>query len=320
MEIYLKRYFWVVPLLVAILCAIFAAMGTNHLIEAKYLLGQDKARAPKSHRPPPPPKALASKDADAVIQRNLFCSACDPPPPTSQPTNPSTGPIVDDGSRPPDTTLPLALLATSVTNPPTYSAAAIVNTQSGKQGLYLLGEDLPGTGSIVEISMKYVDFVNTSANRKERIELIPNGSPPVAVNTPAAPAASAASSAVDPDAAFLADVQKGVHKVDDTHYTIDRALVDKVLGDPTAVMRSARIVPSIQNGKANGFKMYAIRPNSPFALLGMQNGDTITTINGYDMSNPDKTLEAYTKLKSASNFQIDIIRRGTDQTMNYTIQ
>ena len=106
----------------------------------------------------------------------------------------------------------------------------------------------------------------------------------------------------------------------DTSYDIDRGLVDKILLDPSVVARQARIVPSIKDGKANGFKMYAIRPNSVFAKIGLQNGDTIQSINGFDMSSPDKALEVYTKVRSASNLSISILRRGQPVQMEYSIK
>ena len=85
-------------------------------------------------------------------------------------------------------------------------------------------------------------------------------------------------------------MDQGVKKLDDTHYEIDRALLTKILSDPSVIARAARIVPSIKEGKANGFKMYAIRPNSPYSRIGFQNGDTIHSINGFEMTSPDKAL------------------------------
>ena len=122
------------------------------------------------------------------------------------------------------------------------------------------------------------------------------------------------------DAELLAAVDKGVKKIDDTKYDIERQLVDKILADPTVAARSARIVPSIKDGKPNGFKMYAIRPNSLFAKIGLQNGDTITSINGMDMSSPDKALEVYTKVRSASSLSVSVIRRGQPVNMDYSIK
>ena len=79
-------------------------------------------------------------------------------------------------------------------------------------------------------------------------------------------------------------------------------------------------MPSIKDGKANGFKLYAIRPNSLFAKIGLQNGDTIQSINGFDMSSPDKALEVYTKVRSSSALSVSVLRRGLPTNLDYSIK
>jgi general secretion pathway protein C len=69
-----------------------------------------------------------------------------------------------------------------------------------------------------------------------------------------------------------------------------------------------------------GVKLYGIRKSSLFGKLGLQNGDLLRTINGFDMGSPDSALEAYAKLRSASNLSLAIVRRGTAVTMEYNIQ
>lgn len=61
------------------------------------------------------------------------------------------------------------------------------------------------------------------------------------------------------------------------------------------VARAARIVPSVRDGKPHGFKLYAIRPGSIYVVLGLRNGDTITAVNGDDITTPDKALRIYTQ-------------------------
>ena len=57
-----------------------------------------------------------------------------------------------------------------------------------------------------------------------------------------------------------------------------------------------------------------------FAKIGMQNADLIKAINGLDMSSPDKALEAYTKLKSASHLTMQLVRRNANITLDYQIR
>ncbi len=111
----------------------------------------------------------------------------------------------------------------------------------------------------------------------------------------------------------------GVTKISDTQYKVDRTEVDKALNNLAQVSTEARIVPSFKNGVANGFKMFSIKPGSIFAKIGLQNGDVIKKINGYEMNSPDKALEIYQKLKDTTSVNIELERRGQGMSVNYAI-
>jgi len=112
----------------------------------------------------------------------------------------------------------------------------------------------------------------------------------------------------------------GINKVDDTHYEVDRAVLDAELADPSGLGRGARIVPAVKNGKADGFKLYAIRPSSVFAALGLNNGDTLHSVNGFELTSADEALEAYAKIKTATSIELSLTRRGRDLSFYYTIR
>jgi general secretion pathway protein C len=326
MEMLFKRYFWTLPLVMITACAILAALGVNHVVEAKYLLDADAPRAahhavrpvkPQAQKPPP------SKDAQEVINRNIFCSTCEPAKPSDAP---AAVPTPVDDNHPPVTQLPLALLVTMVAEDPHLSTATIMNTSTQRSGIFAVDDWIPAAGQVRKIRFKSIVFFNKSMNRLERLELLGSSGQPVASATPAAPpppppaVAANPNEPPNPDDALLAAVDKGVKKLDENRFDIDRSLVDKILADPTVAARSARIVPSIKDGKPNGFKMYAIRPNSLFAKIGLQNGDTISSINGFDMSSPDKALEVYTKVRSASSLSVSVLRRGQPMNLDYSIK
>lgn len=133
--------------------------------------------------------------------------------------------------------------------------------------------------------------------------------PPPSYTTPSYPPPSPA---VDP----LADT---IEQVDDTHFKVPRATLDAVLANPMSIARGARVVPSMRNGQADGFKLYAIRPSSIYAKLGFMNGDTIHAVNGFELTTPDKALEVYTKLKDATDVTFDLSRRGRPLTLTFQI-
>jgi general secretion pathway protein C len=117
-----------------------------------------------------------------------------------------------------------------------------------------------------------------------------------------------------------AAIDSGIKKLDDTTFEVDRALVDKLLANPLAASKGARVTPSIKNGKPNGIKLYAIRPSSIYSKLGLANGDTIHSINGFELDSLDKGLEVYQKVKDASSLQVSVTRRGKPVNLNYSIK
>ena len=140
--------------------------------------------------------------------------------------------------------------------------------------------------------------------------------PPVAVTPPAIPNVTLDPFTAPPPAPAL----PGIKQVDDTDFTIERSMLDTFLSDPMQLAKAVRIVPSIKNGQPDGFKLYAIRPTSPIAALGFRNGDTIHMINGLDLTTADHALDAYTRLKTASSFDVAITRRGRDLVLHYSIK
>ena len=117
-----------------------------------------------------------------------------------------------------------------------------------------------------------------------------------------------------------ASIDNGIKKIDDSNYEIEKSLVEKVLLNPMAVAKGARVVPSMKNGKPDGFKLYAIRPTSAFAKLGLSNGDTLQSINGFELTSADKALEVYTKLREATSLEVEVTRRGKPVTLKYSIR
>jgi len=252
-----------------------------------------------------PTKQARSKDGTSFATRNMFCSECTPAP---------TAVANLDPSQIQTTSLPLQLLATMVATKPEDSYATIVNSENQKQGAYSIGDVMPGaSGKIKEIHYKYVDFENSG--HVERLVLAGATAPitaPVAVAEPT------------PDGGekdeLQAAIDSGIKKIDDNNYEIDKSLVDKVLANPMGVAKGARVVPAVKNGQPDGFKLYAIRPSSVYAKLGLANGDTLQSINGFELTSADKALEVYTKLREATSLEVNVTRRGKPVTLKYQIR
>jgi general secretion pathway protein C len=67
-------------------------------------------------------------------------------------------------------------------------------------------------------------------------------------------------------------------------------------------------------------RVLRIRPDTLLGKLGMVNGDIIQSINGFPLSAPDKALQAYARLRTASNIALRIERKGKPMTIDLHIQ
>ena len=115
------------------------------------------------------------------------------------------------------------------------------------------------------------------------------------------------------------DVSAAIKKTSDTSYEIKRDALDMLLANPMPAAKGARVVPAVKDGKPAGFKLFAIRPDSIYAALGLQNGDALRSINGLDLSTADKALEVYKQLRGAKQITAVLERRGQTITLTYTI-
>ena len=104
------------------------------------------------------------------------------------------------------------------------------------------------------------------------------------------------------------------------HCVVTRAFVDKLLENTNELATTVRIVPFIGDGKPEGFKLFSMKPTSVWHALGFANGDVVTTINGMDMTSQEKALEIYTRLRTATDFAVRIVRRGEPMTLQYEIR
>jgi len=315
MTLFIRKYFWTINLLTIALCALFAAKAVGRLAEAFF----PAAKARRTAAPPPVLEQAMTgpqhRDISQILARNIFCSTCAKVVETA---NKTEGPGEPASNEPVKTSLNLKLIATLVSDEDkAWSFAAIVDASNDETtGLFAIGSKVPGDAVITDIMERKVMLLNS--NRHEYLELASGEEvqPSIEQNMPS-PVVSFKPSSLMPG---MEEISKGIRKVSDGKYEIERSALNKVLANTTLLARSARIVPSVRNGKPNGFKLYAIRPGSLYSLLGMFNGDTINAINGHPITTPDKALEVYTKLRNASHVTISFTRRGQTNTSEYTIR
>lgn len=143
--------------------------------------------------------------------------------------------------------------------------------------------------------------------------VVEGGAAPTVAADPKAAEATATTAA--DEAALAAKLDAGIRTIDATTVEIDRALVDELLANPMAMVKGARVMPSSTNGTPDGFKLYAVRPRSVYARIGLTNGDRIARINGLAVDSMDRAMEVYTKVRNATRLEIELVRRGKPLTL-----
>jgi hypothetical protein len=114
-------------------------------------------------------------------------------------------------------------------------------------------------------------------------------------------------------------IAAGIKELGPNKYEISKSLLDQLL-ESKDIVRSARIVPSIRGGQPNGFRLFAIRPASFAAKIGLLNGDTINRVNEFELTTADQWLEIYKKIREAKDIKVEVDRRGEKVILEYTIK
>jgi len=313
-EAFLRNYLWSLDALVIAICAAFLGAAASSLVEARFL----NVPAPsKRHRVATLPKGEApprSKKPDAILRRNIFCSKC---PPILLDGEAAPAPVVADvvPIQPQATTLPLRLLAvmySSAFAEREWNTVVIRDTETKSVGAYRAGGQIHGaTLTTIQETRVFLDH----AGKIEFLDLFAapvTPPPPPPIRRPAPVVAVA----VDP---LSQELDRGIKKLGENRYELRRSTVESVLGNVSVLARSARIIPEVRGGKAHGFRMMAVKPDGPFAKIGIQNGDVLVSINGLEMSSPEKAMEVYAKLKSASHLSLGLERMGKRIEQDYSV-
>ena len=123
--------------------------------------------------------------------------------------------------------------------------------------------------------------------------------------------AAAPAAPTDP---LSAELDKGIKKIGEHNYEVQRSTLDSLLGNMGALAKGARIVPETKDGKSAGFRLFSIRPDGPFAKIGLLNGDVVSAINGLEMNSPDQALLA---LHEAEDGESPLRRHRTQRSEDH---
>jgi general secretion pathway protein C len=310
-ETLLRKYLGVLDGVVVAICAALVALSVSELVRSRFLNVPDPGSR-RSLARAVPAKMMPNKRPDAILRRNIFCSRC---PPIRLDGDPEP-PVQPDAGAPEEkpTLLPLKLVAVMLApshKQKQWNLAVIRDNEQKVFGVFGVGTKVHGATLTAILDTRiYLDNAGTT----EFLELL---APPQKASPQPPRTSPPAARPKDP---LTQELERGIKKIGDRKYAIQRSTLETVMGNLASLTRSARFVPELRGGKPVGFRILAVRPDGPVASIGLQNGDIVSSLNGLEISSPERSLEAYSKLKSASHLTLALERSGKKVTQDYTIQ
>ena len=184
------------------------------------------------------------------------------------------------------------------------SFALILKNSSKEERVFRMGDAVFNIGPLVLVRKDYVE-IRTGATRAK-------------LATPAAPSltgpAAPAPHGIAPSGSPLAS------QTSSGNFVIDQRALNASLDNIGQAMTDARLLPSIKDGKVEGFRASEVKPQGIFGTIGIKNGDVLLRMNDFPIDSPEKAIQSFATLKGQSRIKLDLIRDGQPTTFNYDIR
>jgi general secretion pathway protein C len=323
LDLFFRKYAWTANLVLLFAAAWLTAKTVNTLV-AVVIRPRPEVDLAATAGPPPRPTLPANLDTDALYR----LIGQQPPKVAEEPgaaAAPQTPQNCDDSKASPrKSDLRMQLVAGVLAERSRFSLATVSDLNTRETHVLGVGDQL---GSMRLLSVERVrDDRDITGNGFRVIAVVCNGGTKEYIDFE--PGTGTATAVADTGNLGIAPVPRppgaggkldGVRQVAENRYEIERSVIDNTLRDLNQIATQARIVPSFENGVANGFKLFSIQPGSLYASIGIENGDVIQRINGYEINSPEKALELYQKLREAGHVTIQGKRGNQTYTKEYNI-
>lgn len=316
LDVWAKKSGGLLPAGLVVVAAYFQAAGIGQLVGAHLV----PTTLPIAHASMVDgPVDLPGKDAAPILARNPFDSTTGPldgktvavsdlhPPPTAAPTG---DPYMDT---------PCGGITTSLVTAaedPAWSFASF-NSSEGKSLLRRRGDKI-GSATVLHIG-----FMGSEApDVVPRVWLMEGGSRCIvemgnreggAVKRTAPDEANRSSS--KPKSKLAQEIESKITKVGENAYVVERSAVEQIIQNYAKLAGSLR-----SRATKDGVRVSGIKKDSILGKIGMQNGDLLQSINGFDMTDPEKAVDAYAKLRTAGKLDITVSRDGSPSNISITIK
>ncbi|HET8733011.1 MAG TPA: type II secretion system protein GspC [Anaeromyxobacteraceae bacterium] len=321
LDLFFRKYAWTANLALIFAAAWLAAKTVNTLVGA---LIRPRPRAELSAVAPAPPRAVVAPPIDDAKLYHLIGVE----PPQQAESEAQAGPArpqncKDPRAEPQRTQLRLQLVASVLADHPRWSLATIADLGTRETHVLGVGDRIQGA-ELLAVERVRAE-ADPTGNAVKVVAILCNGGTKEYLDYDASAGAVASGATPNlgvepvPRPGVPGAPLEGVRTVGRDRYEIDRKVIDSTLNNLNNIATQARIVPSFKNGVANGFKLFSIQPGSLYSSIGIENGDVIQRVNGYEINSPEKALELYQKLRESGHVTIELERQGQTVRKEYNI-
>jgi len=292
-----NRYFTIANFLLITLGAYLGVNLFYTLITSRLDYGEMTSRITSNQADPTPVEHTIAplSDYKAVVSRNIFNSGSEPVAET-----PKTEAVDIDKLK--ETDLKLKLWGT-VTGQNKRAYAVIEDTKGREQNLYRTGDSIQK--AIVKLILR------------EKVVLSVDGRDEILAMQEIRSGKGRRSSKRSP-------VSSGSPRLPVSSYPrkirLKGAQIEKAMENLGQLMEQANLRPHIVDGQPAGISITGIKPNAIFRKMRLRNGDVITGLNGGSIESVEDAVKVVEQLSSGSNIQLQIKRRGREQTLDYSIE
>jgi general secretion pathway protein C len=296
---------------VVLVIAALQARGIGALVAGHLVPSEPTPLGPRLKESGTP---TTGKDPSAILERNPFDSVTGPLNKTAgsakTPQNEPDKPVTSLAGDPYEDNACTGVRASLVTatDDPAWSFAALTSTD-GEQ-MRRIGDKV-GTQTVVHIG--YYESPNLESTPRVWLQdagsrcIVPVTGPEPTKKPETASPSEPKSKKAKEKAKLEAEVKAKITKIGEGSFEVDRSGVEIIM------QHYAKLAGSIRARGAkdgSGIRLSGIKGDSILGELGMKNGDMLTGINGFDMTDPEKAVDAYAKLRKAGKLDISMTRDG----------
>jgi general secretion pathway protein C len=234
-------------------------------------------------------------DYQAIVDRNLFNTGKKPL------ADPGKGAAGIDVDKLKQTGLKLKLWGTGI-GPDGQTYAVIEDPKTREQLLYRPGD------TVQKAAVKMVLRQKVVLNVDGRDEVLIMEEPGIIRAAAPGPAATAEAA---PPPRLAAEPGEQV--------ALTGEQVEKALEDVGELLSQATFRPHIEDGRPAGISITGIKPNAIFRKLRLRNGDVITGVNNQAITSVDDAMKVFGTLSADGPIQVQVKRRGREETLEYKI-